>query len=256
MGNVIMFANQKGGVGKTSSCIEVGYILSARNNKVLLIDLDAQCNLSSALDILSRTEKNQNISDFVMGNTKFSDVYISYTDNLDIIPGSRKMLSQYFTGASDIRKLKKAIEEESLKEKYDYILVDVGPEGGNVMTMAFLASDFCIAVATPASLAYSGVVQMISDIRDGRENYVGFNVRPLGILINAGKKTKVDTLNREKYTELAQYFAPLFKTEIRNSVIMNECKELFVPLSVYRPGNILVQEYEDVVDEIEERIHG
>ena len=156
----------------------------------------------------------------------------------------------------DIKRLKKEIVEMTSYKDYDFILIDVGPEGGNLMTMALMASNYVIAVATPAKLAYSGIIQMIADIKAGREDYVGFEVQPLGILINAGRATNVGALNRERYAELAEYFAAPFETEIKNSCVMDECKEFGVPLSEYKPGNILVKEYESVAKEILARIEG
>ena len=254
MGKVIMFANQKGGVGKTSSCIEIGYILMQQGNRVLLIDLDAQCNLTDSLGIEHEADGRDTVFDCVMENRTFKECVKPCREKLDVLPGSRMMLSQYFVGNGDIRRLKKAVEKIQEEGSYDYILIDVGPEGGNLMTMALMASDYVIAVATPAKLAYSGIIQMIADIKEGQENYKGFDVKPLGILINAGRKTNVGFLNRERYAELTEFFAAPFTTEIKNSCVMDECKEFGVPLSEYRPGNIIVSEYEDIVSEIRDRI--
>lgn len=252
MSTTIMFANQKGGVGKTSSCIEVGYILSKRGYKTLLIDLDAQCNLTDCLDI-ERNAK-ESVYDCIMGNREFKECVKSARDNLDVLPGSRMMLSQYFVGSGDRKKLKETVKAAEKAGKYDFILIDVGPEGGNLMTMALTASDYVIAVATPAKLAYSGIIQMISDIKSGREDYKGFDVLPLGILINAGKMTNVGSLNRDRFKELEEYFAAPFSVEIKNSCVMDECKEFGVALSEYKPGNIIALEYETIVDEILHRI--
>lgn len=250
----IMLANQKGGVGKTSSCIEIGYILSQRGKKVLMIDLDAQCNLTDCFGVERDPGSKETIYDCVMENRTFEECVKSCRENIDILPGSRMMLSQYFVGNGDIKRLKNAIEKIKEVKNYDFIIIDVGPEGGNLMTMALMASDYVIAVATPAVLAYSGIIQMIADIKEGKESYVGFNVKPLGILINSGKATKIGGINREKYQLLSEYFAAPFKTEIKNSCVMDECKEFGVALSEYKPGNIIVKEYEKVVDEILERI--
>ncbi len=249
MGKVIMFANQKGGVGKTSSCIEVGFIL-ARDSKVLLIDLDAQCNMTDCINVDDESISSGTVYDCIMGNQSFENCVRTARENIDILPGSRMMLSQYFVGTGDIKRLKKSIKDMYSYKDYDYILIDVGPEGGNLMTMALMASDYVIAVATPAKLAFSGIIQMIADINAGREDYVGFDVKPLGILINAGKKTNVGNLNRQKYEQLEEDFAAPFDTEIKNGCVMDECKEFGVALCEYRPGNILVKEYEKVVEEI------
>lgn len=253
MGKTIMLANQKGGVGKTSAVVEIGTILS-RSYKTLLIDLDAQCNLTDCLGIERESGSKETVYDVVMENKTFKESVKEKTENLHILPGSRMMLSQYFVGNGDIKRLKKAIDKIYKTTDYGFILLDVGPEGGNLMTMALMASDYVIAVATPAKLAYSGIIQMIADIKSGREDYKGFDVEPLGILINSGKMTIVGDVNRDKYQELSEYFAPPFDVEIKNSCVMDECKEFNVSLSEYKPGHVIVSQFESVVEEILERI--
>ena len=249
---VIMFANQKGGVGKTTSTFEVGFILSKRKYSVLLIDLDSQCNLS---EIVGKDNFDGTIFDTIMGVKSFKDSIIEIRPNLDLLPGSRKMLSQYFTGSDDVFVLREALEFINDYKEYDFILIDVGPEGGQLMTMAMLASDYVIAVSTLAKLPYSGVVQMCADIKRGRARYNSFDVKPLGILINTSKKNNVSNYRIEKYEELAKDFgADLFHQQIKNAIAMDECKEFGMALSEYKPGHIISIQYNKVVDEILKRI--
>lgn len=254
MGSVIMFANQKGGVGKTSSCFEIGYILSEKN-KVLLIDLDAQCNLTN---ICSDEEFNprKTIYSCLTGDASFDEsiVRIREKRNLFLLPGSRKMLSQYFVTGEDIYLLTEAMKYIP-KDGYDYILIDVGPEAGQLMTMAMLGSDYLVAVTTLSKLGYSGVVQLVADLKAGREHYKNFDIRPLGILINSAKATNVGSVNRERYEELAGEFgAKPFQTEIKNSCVLDECKEFALSLTEYKPGHDITKQYKALAKEFEKRV--
>lgn len=252
MTDVIMFANQKGGVGKTTSVFEIGYILSKKNFSVLLIDLDSQCNLT---ECVGEFDFHGTIFDTVMGNVRFSDAIIEVRKNLDLLPGSRKMLSQYFTGSEDVFVLKEAMEFIDEYKSYDFILIDVGPEGGQLMTMAMLASDYIVAVTALTKLSFSGVVQMCADLKKGKNRFNNFNVKPLGILITAAKKTNVSLLRYKHFEELASNFgANIFSTRIKNSIVMDECKEMGEALSEYKPGHVISLEYQKVVDEMLERM--
>lgn len=258
MGKVIMFANQKGGVGKTSSSFEVGYILSEKH-KVLLVDLDAQCNLthiSTDDDAVEQSKNTKNIYTCLTGSASFEESIVKIREKreLYLLPGSRKMLSQYFISADDIYLLKDGMQYIP-KDDYDYIIIDVGPEAGQLMTMAMLGSDYIVAVTTLSKLGYSGVVQLVADLRAGREHYKGFDVKPLGILINSAKSTNVGTVNRERYEDLAaELGAKPFKTEIKNSCVVDECKEFAMALSEYKPSHDVTKQYKTLAKEIEKRV--
>lgn len=254
MSNVIMFANQKGGVGKTTTAFEVGFILS-QNKKVLLIDLDAQCNLSAIAT--DEDVKTKNIYGCLTGSTTFAESIIKIRDKqeLYLLPGSRKMLSQYFVSGDDIYLLKEAMEFIYEVNNFDYVIIDVGPEAGQLMTMAMLASDYIVAVTSLSKLGYSGIVQMVSDINSGRDHYVNFKVKPLGILINNAKATNVGSVNRDKYKELAtELGADLFKTEIKNSCVLDECKEFEMALAEYKPYHDISVQFRALVKEMKERM--
>ena len=253
MGTVITFANMKGGVGKTSSAIEVAYRLSVKDNLVLMIDLDAQCNLTNSIG--EGSKKYKTIFDCINGVSTFAESIINIKENLDLLPGSRKMLSQYFVGDEDIYILKAALKYIYEYKNYDYIIIDVGPEPGKLMTMAMLASNYITAVTSLAKLAYDGVVQLCADMRTNNKIYKEFNAKPLGILITGARATNVSKENRKKYYNLAEEFGAMpFKTEIRNSCLMDECKEFNMSVQEYSPKSPIAKDYIKLVNEIQERI--
>lgn len=250
---VIMFANQKGGVGKTTSVNEIANIFAKEGKEVLMIDLDAQCNLTECSGV--EVKKGKSIYDTIMGHSSFEDAITEVADHLDILPGHRKMLSQYFVGADDVTALKEAKEFIEEYKNYDYILIDVGPEAGQLMTMAMLASDYVVAVTTLSKLAYLGVVQMCADMMKGRDHYKDFHVKPLGILLNNVKKLQVADVNKEKYEDLTKEFgADIFSTEIKNSCVVDECKEFSKSLNSYKPSHPVAMAFVKLAKEIEDRI--
>ena len=258
MSKVIMVANQKGGAGKTSSCVDIGFLLAKKGYKTLFIDLDAQCNLTDAVgyDYDDDPNNRDTIFSYVLDMRTYDECVKKLRPDLDLylIPGSRKMLSQYFVGDGDVYFLRDKISELVEKGNFDFILIDVGPEGGNLMTMAFLASDYVIAVAHLAKHSYQGVMQMIKDIGQGKSKYINFNVKPLGLLITESKKTIIGDYNRDRFIEASELFAPLFATEISHSAKMDECKEFGVPIHEYQPKSKLAAQYRAVTEEILERI--
>jgi chromosome partitioning protein len=252
-GSVIMFANQKGGVGKTTSVFEIGYLLSKKGKNVLMIDLDAQVNLTEITG--AEYEKGKTVYDAVTANAPFSDCIVNIRDGLDLIPGSRKMLSQHFVTVDDLYLLQDGLQYIYNFKPYDYILIDVGPEAGQMMTMAMIASDYIVAVTSLAPLGYSGVVQLCADLGSNRKHFANFNVKPLGILVNNVKRTNVAGVNREQFLELAREFgAEPFKNEVPGSCKADECKMLKEPLAEYAPQSPLVQAFSEITDEITERI--
>lgn len=256
----IMFANQKGGVGKTSAVNEIGHILASERRKVLMIDLDAQCNLTECCNV--KPKAGQSIYDAITGMSSFTEAIAKVRKNeneendyLDILAGHRKMLSQYFANIDDITALKEAKKYIAEYKRYDYILIDVGPEAGQLMTMAMFASDYIIAVTTLSKLSYSGIIQMCYDLQKGKATYRGFDVKPLGILVNNVKKLNIAEFNKRKFIKLSKEFgAPLFETEIKSSCVVEECKEFSQSVNEFAPKHPVAKQYVQLANEIEERV--
>ncbi len=253
----IVFGNIKGGTGKTTVTNEVGYCLSHNmHKKVLMIDFDSQCNLTIGTGISDTDIKGKTIYDCLMANCSFADSIREIRKNLYLIGGSRRLLSQYFVGSEDIYLLKESMEYiESLPEiKFDYILIDIGPESGNLMKMSMLASDYMVLVSSPTDFGYEGGIQVCSDLRAGKEHYKGFEIEPLGIALNSVRKTKVANFNIEKFEALGQKFAPVFKTKIRQSSIVDEAKELKKTATEYQPDSAVAEDFKALTKEIVKRV--
>lgn len=162
---IISFLNHKGGVGKTTSAINIGAGLAKLGKKVLLIDADPQANLSQSLGYTSDELETlyDNISDAIEGKSDLS-VY-NRKDKLDVVPSSLDL------SAAEIRLLSETGREyflkgliEPLKKKYDYILIDCAPSLGVMSLNALSASDKVIIPVQTQVLALNGMKTLLEVI--------------------------------------------------------------------------------------------
>ncbi|MDD7353250.1 MAG: ParA family protein [Peptoniphilaceae bacterium] len=175
MSAVITTFNQKGGVGKTTTVVNLSAALALKNKKVLVVDMDPQGNSTSGLGLY---EFDNNIYDFLIEKNKDS-IYKTKTENLDIIPASGE-----FAGV-EIELAKKGEWQFELKEMidqvrddYDYVIIDSPPSLGILSMMSLVASDKILIPVQCEYYALEGVSQLMDTIALVREN---FN-KDLGIL--------------------------------------------------------------------------
>lgn len=251
----IMFANQKGGVGKTTSVQETAYFLSKKYS-VLLIDFDGQRNLTMNFELEENDNKCKTIYDLLTENSSLENSICEIRKNIDIIPGHRKMLSQYFISPEDIYLLKRLIKEIESYNVYDFILIDVGPESGQLMTMAMIASDYIVAITDAGINSYHGLIQMCKDLSNCKEIIKDFNVNVIGMLFTqADIRTNIANNSINRLNSLTEIIgAPLFKTYIRKSVCVDEAKEFQQFISEYQPNSTVADDYKNFCLELMERL--
>ena len=225
MGKVISFCNQKGGVGKTTSCANLGLSLAKKGYKILCIDFDPQANLTNCLttEEMINLDKNNHfntILDLFFTNKPFSKVVIHSRDNLDLLPSSLALskFNAYVKDCPDDRfKLRSLIKNERLKEKYDFILIDSCPTIDTLVFNVLFASDEIIIPVKISEFSYQGMLSFISTI-DAVNNTGITDLLIKGFLINQYEPRRtLDNELEEKINDVAKEAnIYVFKSKIRN----------------------------------------
>lgn len=222
MTRVIAFINLKGGVAKTTSCINIGAGLARQNKRVLLVDLDPQANLSYSLGIQGH-ESNQTIVELldnkITAEKTFNQVsnYYVIPSKLDLADLERKINSQA-TGREII--LKKKLQDY---EKYfDYILLDCPPSSNILVYNALAFADEVFIPVQCEYLSLHGLVKIVAMVEEVKE-YLNPHIKITGII--ATMFQSVSGLNKEVLQTLQEnYKSLLFKTPIRRTVSLAEAQ--------------------------------
>ena len=169
MGKIVCFANNKGGVGKTTTAVAIGQAWARKGKKVLFVDLDSQANLTTMISPLAPEEHKATIRDAFLNKRNLNVENVE--KNVDLIP-SELSLSNFDRDTASITGREYLLLDilKPLKEKYDYIIIDCPPALGLITYNALIASDHLLMVATPDGLAYSGMVMVANLFADVQSN--------------------------------------------------------------------------------------
>jgi len=175
----ITITNLKGGVGKTTTAINLACRLANEGKKVLLLDIDHQSNLSRFFDIAAP----ENVHQLLLGKDKLSPQRIS--KNLDIIPSDMETATINFmlVGLFDWHsRLKKRLRENGFYEKYDFCIIDCPPALDMIVTNALMAADYVLIPLTTGQFAYDGLKNILDRIDEVKDD-ANPNIEILGILL-------------------------------------------------------------------------
>jgi chromosome partitioning protein len=246
MADVIAFANQKGGVAKTTTTLNLGVALSELGHRILLIDLDPQGNLTMSQG-MNPDAIERSMFDVLVHRVPISDVI--HTVEVDIAVSSIDLAGAELSLSSMIgreRALDKALVE--VRERYDYILIDTPPSLGLLTINAFVAAHGVIVPVQCEYLSLRGLVQLENTLAMVREN-LNPNVRVQGIV-----PTMYDgrTLHaREAIEILEEHFGDLvFETRIRKTVRYAEAPVKGSSVLRYDPTGPAAQAYRDLAKEV------
>lgn len=245
MTQIITVINHKGGVGKTTSSVNIGVGLSLNKKKVLLIDLDPQANLTLHLSL--PIDKTPNIYQALRGESNLPVTFIN--DNLEVVTSSLD-LSAVESELSGVAGREYILKEliEAVKKKYDYILIDCPPSLGLLTLNALAVSDFMIIPIEMGAFALAGTNKLFEIIKLVQRRLNA------GLMDYKMLLTKVDTrktLHKEvKETILNHFSGKTFETIIPTNVALEEAQMRGEDIFTYSPDSTGASEYKRVCDEI------
>ncbi|MEA5257826.1 ParA family protein [Arcicella aquatica] len=242
---VISIVNHKGGVGKTTTTINVGKALSLLGNKVLMVDMDSQGNLSQCFGI---HEPQSQVIDALLSNTELPVIPI--TDSLFLAPSDIRMAYKESELANAIgadRRLSLKLDE--VKEFFDYILIDCPPSLGICTTCSLVASNYCVVPIQPEASAYHGVESLFNRIAEVRA-YINPTLTVKGIVFTMVHKNQ--SVHKSMMTHIEEKFKSfhIYNTIIEGSTVIKQSQVAKEDLFTYAPKSSSWIQYHNLATEI------
>ena len=231
MGKVISLANQKGGVGKTTTTVNLGTILAKRGKKVLLIDADPQGNATSGLGVEKEVEYST--YDILVNETTIEEaIQKTIIKNLKVCPSNINLAGaevELVSMMSREQRLKEKLDE--VKNNFDYILIDCPPSLGLITLNAFTASDSVLIPVQCEYYALEGLGQLLNTVNLVKK-HLNKNIQIEGALL-----TMYDirtNLSNQVVKEVKKYFNDkVYRTVIPRNVKLSEAPSYGMPITEY-----------------------
>ena len=248
MGKIISVANQKGGVGKTTTSVNLSTILAKKGKKVLLIDADPQGNASSGVGI-DRNDVELSVYDILINEIEASDV-VKKTNikNLNLCPSNINLAGaevELVSVMSREHRLKEKLDK--IKNDYDFIIIDCPPSLGLITLNAFTASNSVLIPVQCEYYALEGLGQLLNTINLVKK-HLNKDIEIEGALL-----TMYDirtNLSNQVVKEVKKYFNDkVYKNVIPRNVKLSEAPSYGMPISVYDPRSKGAKSYEKFVKE-------
>lgn len=233
MGKVIAIVNQKGGVGKTTTAINLAASLAVLEKKVLIIDADPQANTTSGLNFSPDNEDKRTLYEVLIGERDIQDTLIqTEIANLHMIPSHINLVG------AEIELLKKQNRESIMKEalapirnEYDFILIDCSPSLGLITVNSLTAADSVIVPVQPEFFALEGIGKLLQTIRLVQGGYNPNLVIEGFVVTMYDARTKV---HNQVVEELKEHFQDLiFDTVIQRNIRLSEAPSHGKPIILY-----------------------
>ena len=233
MGKIISLANQKGGVGKTTTTVNLGTILAKKGKKVLLIDADPQGNATSGLGVEKEVEYST--YDILVNDVKIQDaIQDTIIKNLKVCPANMSLAGaevELVSMMSREQRLKEKLDE--VKDFFDYILIDCPPSLGLITLNAFTASNSVLIPVQCEYFALEGLGQLINTINLVKK-HLNKEIQIEGALL-----TMYDirtNLSNQVVKEVKKYFDnKVYRTVIPRNVRLSEAPSYGMPITEYDP---------------------
>ena len=250
MSRIYSLVNQKGGVGKTTTAINLGAYLADFGQRVLIVDSDPQANATSSLGIDKHTVKNGIYEAMLNGSSPVSSILQNSKLKLSLLPSSPSLAGAEIELVNELGregKLKKTLEP--IRDQFDYILIDCPPSLGLLTINGFIAAQDGLIIPVQCEyLALEGISQLMRTIQRVRTALFP-TLRVRGVVM-----TMFDVrthLSADVVEEVKKFFTDeIFKTVIPRSVRLAEAPSYGLPISTYAPGSSGALAYESLAREV------
>ena len=247
MGKIIAIANQKGGVGKTTTSVNLSALLAKRGKKVVLIDADPQGNATSGLGVDKDVEKS--LYDVLINEEPVAGTLQDTVEkNLKICPSNMNLAGAEVELVSKMSREHRLKEQlEGIKDKFDYIFIDCPPSLGLITLNSFTAADSVLIPVQCEYYALEGLGQLLNTI-----NLVKKHLNK-SLEIEGALLTMYDirtNLSNQVVKEVKKYFDDkVYKTVIPRNVRLSEAPSFGMPITMYDPKSKGARSYEKLAKE-------
>lgn len=254
MAKVICIANQKGGVGKTTTTVNLSAALANIGKKVLMIDMDPQGNASSALGLKRHESDEANIYHILIGEKQVSEtIQTTKINGLKVVPANQDLVGadiELFDVPHREYRLKSALTE--IAEDYDYILIDCPPSLGLLVVNALTAADSFLVPLQCEYFALEGLSQLLNSAGMVKKT-TNPQLHIEGIVLTMFSAT--NNLSHQVVAEIQTHFADkVFKSIIPRNVRLSEAPSHGLSIFEYDAKSIGAKKYLELAHELDEKV--
>ena len=252
MATVICITNQKGGVGKTTTAVNLGYFLAKDKFRTLIVDFDPQGNASSGLGV-NKAKLKATMTEVLVGKAQLADVIVeTKTKNLWVAPTTPELANAEVEIANmkgKFTQLKNAIK--AVEQNFDYVIIDSPPSLSLLTVNGMIAANYLLLPVQTEFYALEGVAQLLDSMKLVKKA-LNPDLKLLGVL--ATMYDKRTSLSVEVLAEVKKYFKDkVFNTTIPRNVRVAEAPSHGVPVGNYDKFSKGAKAYKDLAREVERR---
>ena len=250
MGKIISIANQKGGVGKTTTCQTLACGLARKGFKVLAIDCDSQRNMSFTFNVMQNEKTIFN----VLLQEPIEEAIAKTTQKVDLIPSSEQLYiaDSVFNQANDIYRLK--VQLQKISNNYDYCIIDTPPTLNTITKNCLIASDSVIIPMHTDSFSMQGLSQLLATIEEAKKKQKEQNIKELkieGILLTEyNERTLLNRMLSNQIERISkQTGLNVFKSTIRKSIAIGGAQNNQSNVFEMNPKSNVAKDYDSFIKE-------